>query len=267
MLRRFCLLFLAAVAARAADQPFFVTYTDALEAPTDLEISLWNVAGRAAPAGRFLGTAAEFEYGATSWWTTSLYFDGGYSSAEGGKFTGYRWENRLRPPVRERWLVPAFYVELANVSPADQTLLDVVDREPTGVAEVEGRFILSSHVKGWTFTGNFIAERPLSGGTTDYGYAAAVTHALAAGPLQERCRLCGQNFRVGVEAYGGEAGTAQYIAADLAWSTGTGNTFSVSAGFGVAGASSGFLLRAGLSHEVDDFGRSVRRLFAGVAHR
>ena len=55
---------------RAGEGPFFVTYTHQMEEPRNLELTTKNVSGKPGDGNRFLGTAAEFEYGAAGWWTT-----------------------------------------------------------------------------------------------------------------------------------------------------------------------------------------------------
>jgi len=61
---------------RAGEGPFFVTYTHQMEEPRNLELTTKNVTGKPRDSNRFLGTAAEFEYGVTGRWTTELYLDG-----------------------------------------------------------------------------------------------------------------------------------------------------------------------------------------------
>ena len=63
----------------------------------------------------------EFEYGVTAWWTTEFYLDGQMTQHDSTIFTGYRWENRFRPLVREHWIDPVIYIEFENTS-ADKVL-------------------------------------------------------------------------------------------------------------------------------------------------
>ena len=81
---------------RAGEGPFFITYTHQMEEPRNLELTAKNVAGTPGEGNRFLGTAAEFEYGVTGRWTTEWYLDGQATSRENAVFTGSRWENRFR---------------------------------------------------------------------------------------------------------------------------------------------------------------------------
>lgn len=58
-----------------ADGPFFVTYTSHMEERGALEVGFKNVTGKPGQGNAFLGSALEFEYGVTSWWTTEFYLD------------------------------------------------------------------------------------------------------------------------------------------------------------------------------------------------
>ena len=89
-------------------------------------------------------------------------------------FTGFRIENRLRPLMREHCINPVLYVEYENTSGADKTILEVVGHDgqadlagPNGEArrehqhEAELKLILSSNLKSWNISENFIAEKNL----------------------------------------------------------------------------------------------------------
>jgi len=56
-------------------------------------------------------------------------------------------------------------------------------------------------------------------------------------------------------------GTSHYIAPSLAWTLANGIQFSVSPSFGLTGTSARFLLRFGVSYEIDQFGRAAGRFF------
>src|ERR1700726_4968067 len=112
--------------ARAAEGPFFVTYTHQMEEPGNLEITTKNVTGKPGDGKRFLGSALEFEYGVKGWWTTEVYLDGQATGGDSTLFTGYRWENRFRLLPREHWINPVLYVEFENINGADKALLEVV---------------------------------------------------------------------------------------------------------------------------------------------
>lgn len=270
--------------SRAAEGPFFITYTHQMEEPGNLEFATKNVAGRPDGSNRFLGTAAEFEYGVNGWWTTELYLDGQATGAQSAVFTGYRWENRFRLLSNERWINPVLYVEFEAINGADKTLLEVVNHdgnddltEPNADArrekkrEMEAKLILGSYWKGWTIAENFIAEKNVRHEPYEFGYAIGVSRPLATAARAERCNFCAENFQLGVEMYGGlgthadfgVGETSHYVAPTVAWSLANGTTFKVSPGVGVTGDSVGFLVRFGVSYEVAQFGRAARKLLGG----
>ncbi len=279
------LLPLAAVTGLyAADGPFFITYTHQMEEPGNLEINSKSVTGRPGDGKRFLGTAAELEYGAKGWWTTELYLDGQTTHGENALFTGYRWENRFRVLAGEHWINPVLYVEFENINGADKSLLEVVGHDgtdeltaPGGDArhdkkrELEAKLILGSYFKGWTIAENFIAEKNLSHAPYEFGYAAGVSRPLALRARPDRCNFCLENFQAGVEVYGGLGDhtgfglheTSHYVAPTLAWTLANGTTFRVSPGFGVTDTSARLLLRFGVSCEIAQFGRAAHNLFRG----
>src|SRR5437868_4265752 len=78
------------IASRAADVPYFVTYSHRLEEPGNVEIAINEVAGAPKGGHAFLNTLVEIEYGVKGWWTTELYLSGQGTRHEGSVFTGYR---------------------------------------------------------------------------------------------------------------------------------------------------------------------------------
>ena len=268
--------------ARAADEPFLVTYSHQMEELGNLEIETKNVTGRPTGGDRFLGSAVEFEYSVTGRWTTSVYFDGQATDDQSTFFTGYRWENRFRLLKHNHWINPVLYAEYANLDAADKTLVEVVGRDSKNdliqpdqnarrekAREVETRLILGSSFKGWTLAENLIAEKNLRHAPFEFGYTVGVSRPLSLAP----CNLCGKNFQVGLELYGGLGtaddfnfrGTSHYIAPVASWTLTSGTTFRVSPGVGVTRASASFLLRIGVSYGFDDFGRAVRNVFSSHA--
>ena len=264
---------------RGAEGPFFITYTHQMEEPGSLEVAMKSVTGRPSSGSRFLGAAAEFEYGVTAWWTSEFYLDTQTTRHDSTLFTGYRWENRFRVLPREHWINPVLYVEFENINGADKTLLEVVNHDGqddlAGLnrearrekkRELEAKLILSSYFKGWTIAENFIAEKNVRHAPFEFGYAAGISRPLALAARPERCNFCPENFQVGVEMYGGLGthdnfgvrGTSHYVAPTAAWTLANGTTLRVSPGFGVTGSSAGFLLRVGVSYEFDQFGRLLR---------
>jgi hypothetical protein len=276
--------FLILPSCRAGEGPFFITYTQQMEEPGNLEFTTKNVTGKPEDGNRFLGSALEFEYGVKGWWTTEVYLDGQTTSGQTTSFTGYRWENRFRLLPRQHWINPVLYVEFEDINGADKTLLEIVNHDskddltaPTGEArlekkrEIEAKLILSSYFKGWTIAENFIAEKNVKHEPYEFGYAAGISRPLALAARPELCNFCPENFQVGVEMYGGLGthddfglrGTSQYVAPTVAWSLANGTTFHVSPSFGITGNSVGFLLRFGVSYEIAQFGRAAGNLFHG----
>ena len=271
-------------ACRAAEGPFFITYTHQMEEPGNLEFATKNVIGAPDGGNRFLGTAVEFEYGVKGWWTTEWYFDGQTTNTQSTLFTGYRWENRFRLLPHEHWINPVLYVEFENINGADKSLLEVVNHDgkddltgPDDEArrekkrEIEAKLILGSYFKGWTVAENFIAEKNVAHAPFEFGYAVGISRPLALTARAEHCNFCAENFQTGVELYGGLgthqnfglAGTSHYVAPTVAWTLANGTTFQVSPGFGVTRFSAPFLLRFGVSYEVAQLGQAVRSLLHG----
>jgi hypothetical protein len=263
----------------AAEGPFFITYTHQMEEPGNLEIAMRGVTAK--PAGeRFYAAATELEYGATAWWTTEFYLDGVAVPHDSIVFTGYRWENRFRLLPREHWINPVFYLEFENINGADRTLLEVVGHDgqedligPNDVLrqekkrELEAKLILGSRVRGWTIAENFIAEKNIRHEPFEFGYAVGVSRPLALAARPERCNVCPENFQAGVELYGGLGThdafglreTSHYIAPTLDWTAANGLSLKVSPGFGLTGQSAGFVLRFGVSYEISQFDRMLRK--------
>jgi hypothetical protein len=255
----------------AGEGPFFVTYTHQMEEPGNLEIATRNVMARPAGGKRFFGVITELEYGVAAWWTTELYLDAQATRHDSALFTGYRWENRFRLLPREHWINPVLYLEFENINGADHSLLEIVNHDgaddltvPNPIArrekkrELEAKLILSSNLRGWNISENFIVEKNVRHAPFEFGYAVGVSRPLAMAARPERCNLCPENFQTGVELYGGLGThehfglreTSHYAAPTVAWQLANGVTFKISPGFGVTGQSAGFLLRFGVSYEM-----------------
>jgi len=277
---KFLICSLVVLSSLWADGPYFITYTHDMEEPGNLEVSFDQVIGNPRLGNTFLGSNLELEYGLKGWWTTELYLDGQTTSNESTLFTGYRWENRFRPLMREHWINPVLYVEFENINAADKTLREIVGHdgiddllEPNAEArrehlhEIETKLILSSNFKGWNVAENIIAEKNLSNDPWEFGYAIGVSRPLALAATAQPCSFCRENLFAGMELYGGlgtrhEFGlhdTSHYLAPTVAWKLPNGTVLGISPGFGLNSNSAGFLLRFSVSYEIEQFARMFRR--------
>lgn len=277
------LLFLLRTASIACAQepPYFVTYSHHLEEPGNLEIESNSNFSTQRAGNDFLATTTELEYGVKAWWTAEFYLDGQSTFNDSTIFTGFRVENRFRPLMREHWINPVLYVEFEDIS-ADKTLLEVVDHDsesdqadPNFTArrkherEIETKLILSSDFKGWNISENFINEKNLAEPAWEFGYALAASRPLRLAASPRQCSLCLENLLAGAEFYGGLgstenlslSNTSHYGAGILGWQLPSGVTFRLSPGFGLNDHSHRFMLRWGVSYEVGQFGRQIRKLF------
>jgi hypothetical protein len=269
-----------AVPAHAQDRPFFLTYDHGLEEPGNLEVELKPTFGTQRGGGDFLSSSLELEYGAKGWWSTALYLDGQHTRHDTAAFTGFRWENRLRPLMVEHRVNPVVYVELARLSQADKTILEVAGHDVEAhhaeataetrhehETEVEARLILSSQVKGWNVSENLVVEKGLEAGPWAFGYALGAARPLALAASPRNCSLCRENIVVGVEVFGGLGDstrpgleqTSHYVAPAVAWTLPSGLKLRLSPTFGLNGNSHRFLLRFGASYEIQGLGRRRAR--------
>jgi hypothetical protein len=269
-------------AVRGQESPYILTYDHYLEEPGNLEIEYFSTFGTQRAGNDFHAFWAEFEYGATAWWTTEFYLDGQTTFNDSTLFTGFRWENRFRPLKREHFINPVLYVEYENKNGADKILKEVEGHDveadyaiPNSATrhehdhELEFKLILSSTVKGWNFAQNTIASKNLSNNPWEFGYALGASRPLALKASAQRCSLCRENFIAGVEMYGGLGDrhsfglhqTSHYLAPAVAWNLPSGWTLRLSPGFGLNDNSHRFLLRWGISREISGFGEMVSRMF------
>ena len=267
----FCALALLALHSPLhAQENYFVTYSHEMEEPGNLEIAARSVTGAPKGGDAFLATALEFEYGIKTWWTTELYLDGQTTANQSTVFTGFRWEHRVRPLLREYWINPVLYFEFENINAADEALLEVVGHDGRAdflgrndrsekKREVELKLILSSNFKGWNVSENIIAEKNLSGSSWEFGYALGTSRALALAASARKCVFCRENFALGAEMYGGLGerhsfglpNTSHYAGPVLTWNIPSGPTLALSPNFGLNGNSHGFLLRFMIGYEID----------------
>lgn len=266
----------------AQETPYIVAYSHHLEEPGNLEVEYYTNYASQKAGNDFLAPWMEFEYGATAWWTTEFYLDWQATFGQSALYTGMRWENRFRPLMREHWINPVLYVEFENTSGADKTMKEVVGFDnqfdhavPNSQArlehdhELETKLILSSDYKGWNISENFIGEKNLGHEPWEFGYAVGVSRPLRLAATADYCKLCLENIVLGAEMYGGlgtswnltTSGTSHYFAPLVAWYTPNGVSFTLSPGFGLNDQSHKFILRWGVSYEIDGFGRKVRNLF------
>src|SRR5499433_3607040 len=86
------LLFLLLTQSNAAlcqERPYFVTYSQNMEEPGNLEVATKNAIGKPQDGNRFMGANMEFEYGVKAWWTSELYLDGATAAHDSTIFTGF----------------------------------------------------------------------------------------------------------------------------------------------------------------------------------
>ena len=287
-----CRLFLGAALAlagssflQAQENPYIVAYDHNLEEPGNLEVEYFSTFGTQRGGPGFHAFWAEFEYGATAWWTTELYLDGQSTFDQSTIFTGFRWENRLRLLEREHFLNPVLYLEYEQTSGADKILKEVEGHDveagyavPNALArlehdhELESKLLLSKTFQGWNFAENTIATKNLTGGNPwEFGYAIGASRPLGLKASPNRCSFCPENFIAGVAMYGGLGDryrfglprTSHDLAPVLAWNLPSDWTLRVSPGFGLNDNSHRFLLRWGLSREFSGFGETISRLLGG----
>jgi hypothetical protein len=261
----------------AADEPYFTTYTSAPVEPGSLGLALNQAAGSPSHDHGIIGSYIEAEYGLRKWWTAEVWLAGEDTPHEGAAFTGYHIVNRFRPFEGEHWINPALLVEYGSSNAADRSYRSVVGHE--GVEEallpleearrehrhaVEARLVLSSKAHGWDITENVIAAKSIDGLPWAFGYTFGVSHPLAAEhDGADRCTFCRVRLHAGAEVFGGlgtryEFGfheTSHYVAPALAWSLPSGLTLKVSPAIGLNGNSHDYLLRFGVSYELERFGR------------
>jgi hypothetical protein len=282
----FALFFVAAcstfpILSRAQETPYVVAYDHHLEEHGALEIEYSSAFGTQRGGDDFHAFWTEFEYGATNWWTTGVYLEGQSTFGQSTVFTGARFENRFRPLKREHFVNPLLYVEYERKNGADKILKEVEGHDTEAdflapnaearrehINELELKLILSSNVRGWNFTQNTLAGKNLANHPWEFGYALGASHALA-GKGSTPCSFCRQNFTAGVEMYGGLGdrysfglhNTSHYVAPVMAWTLPSDWIVRLSAGFGLNDNSHRFVLRWGVSRDIDGFGSMVRRLF------
>jgi hypothetical protein len=271
--------------APAQESPYIVAYDHYLEEPGSLEVEYFSTFGTQNVGNDFHAFWAEFEYGATAWWTTELYLDGQTTFNESTIFTGFRWENRIRPFQQEHFINPVLYVEYEQINGADKILKEVEGHDvesdygvPNAIAriehnhEFESKLILSRTFKNWNIAENTIAGKNLTGGNPwEFGYALGVSRPIGLKASAHRCSFCAENFVAGMEIYGGLGdrhsfglpNTSHYLAPVVAWNLPSNWTVRFSPGFGLNDNSHRLLLRWGLAREFPGFRETIGHLFGG----
>jgi hypothetical protein len=262
-----------------------VTYDHYLEEPGSLEVEYFSTLGTQRSGNDFHAYWLELEYGAKAWWTTELYLDGQSTFGDNTIFTGFRWENRIRPLQHEHFINPVLYVEYEQINEADKIIKEVeghdvesdhsvpnvLDRQVLD-HELELKLLLSKTFKGWNVALNPLATKNLlPSDPWEFGYAIGTSRPLRLKASPNRCNFCPENFIAGVEMYGGLGDTqsfglretSHYLAPAMAWNLPSGWTIRVSPGFGLNDNSHRLLLRWGLSREFSGFGEVISRLLGG----
>jgi hypothetical protein len=267
-----CGLAWAAPRASAQEPPYLVTYSDSLEEPGNMEVAMKSEVAAPQNGNRFSSGTLELEYGAKAWWTTEVYLSGQTTANDSTLFTGFRWENRVRPLLRHHLINPLLYVEYEDTNQADRSLLEITGHQsiadliiPNGAARqeieraLEEKLILSTDFRGWNFSENFISEKDLNESEPwEFGYALGASRPLALAAGSKACIFCRENLAAGVELYGGLGdsdgfgwrATSQYVGPIISLSIPKGPTITFSPDFGLNANSVGVLYRFKVSYEL-----------------
>jgi hypothetical protein len=180
--------------------------------------------------------------------------------------------------MQEHWINPVLYVEYESISGADKTLLEVVGHDGQGQLaesngearrehEHEGEFklILSSNLKAWNISENFISEKNLGHEPWEFGYALGAARPLRTLGSGKPCAFCLEKFIAGAEMYGGLGDTwsltlgdtSHYVAPIVGWQLPKGR-LSFSTGFGLTGSSLDRVYRIGWASELPQIGSWFR---------
>jgi len=267
--------------AHAQEPPYFVTYSDMMEEPGNLEISYLGINAAPKNANGFNSATVEFEYGLKAYWTTEFYLSAQTTQNDSTIFTGFRWENRYRPLMRNHFINPVLYAEYEQTSFADRSFLEVMNHQSISdlyltnsqarrefEKSMELKLIVSSNTHGWNISENFIAEKALNEPEAwEFGYALGVSRPLTLAAGRKACLFCRENFSVGLELYGG-LGTAnsfgwkqtsQYLAPIVQFRIPKGPSVGFESAFGLNDNSIGAMWRFKVSYEVEQiFGRMRR---------
>ena len=266
---------LASASLRAQEPPYFVTYSDVMEEPGNLEISYKGISAAPKNANSFNSATTEFEYGLKAWWTTEVYLTGQTTQNDSTLFTGFRWENRVRLLQRNHFINPVLYAEFENVNEADRSFLEVMNHDSISdlylsnaqarkekERSMELKLILSSNTHGWNISENFITEKAMNQSEPwEFGYALGVSRPLALTASSKACVFCRENFSAGLEMYGGLGTTdqfgwkqtSQYLAPIVQFNIPKGPSIGFEPSFGLNANSLGMLWRFKVSYEIEQF--------------
>ena len=272
------------VPAWAQEPPYFVTYSDVMEEPGNLEISYKGIEASPKNANTFNSATLELEYGLTAYWTTEFYLSGQTTHNDSTIFTGYRWENRFRPLMKNHFINPVLYIEYEDINEGDRSFLEVMDHDsindlyvPNAVARsineksLELKLILSSNTHGWNISENFITEKSLNESEPwEFGYALAVSRPLTLQAGKKACVFCRENFSAGLELYGGLgttdgfgwSKTSQYLGPMMQFNIPKGPSIGFEPAFGLNANSIGVMWRFKVSYEIEQF----LNIFKGKSH-
>ncbi len=261
--------------ASAQESAYFVTYTQVLEKPGNLEVEFRGTTASPKNGNGFLSGTLELEYGATRWWTTEFYLSGQTTHNDSTVFNGFRFENRFRPFLKDHFINPVFYIEYENLNRADRSMLEVTGHDsiadlivPNGVERpelvrsIDTKLILGSNFHKWNLSENFIAEKELNNPEAwEFGYALGVSRRLGNASNGGSCVFCRKNFRAGAELYGGLGtvndfgwrGTSQYLGPVVTFHVPYGFLFMFSPDFGLNANSVGEVYRFKVSYEFENF--------------
>jgi hypothetical protein len=131
------------------------------------------------------------------------------------------------------------------------------------------KLLLSSYVKSWNFSENFIVEKNVQKPEPwEFGYALGVARPLANYAGAKNCVVCRQNLTAGVEMYGGLGtadgfglrATSHYLGPSIGLDLqGRYPSIAFSPQFGLNNNSAGVLWRFKVSYEVQQLGNLFRR--------
>ncbi len=211
-------VFAIALPAQAGQDANFVLYNHYMEEKGETEISIYSDYGRVGKGEpNYTAQLLEIEYGVTSLWTSSVYFEFAKTFGDGEKydFASFRWENRYKLFKNETFLNPVLYGELEIKKPNSRFLRSVVGRTDGGEEgegeiehEIETKLILSHDFSSnFNVAFNTIQELKLDNGVWSFGYVGGVNYvvyrAFDSASVADLGGFGLNKLTVGLEMYGG----------------------------------------------------------------